>query len=82
MKFDHLDVFPALRGVVGKWVFYSTVMTADQIARRVSTAKSIRETKSLDDHLQRELKNNVSKICKYLLGNEWRKGFRIWVMTH
>lgn len=72
MKFDHLDVFPALRGVVGKWVFYSTVMTADQIARRVSTAKSIRETKSLDDHLQRELKNNVSKICKYLLGNEWR----------
>lgn len=67
-----LNTFPSLRGVVGKWVFYSTLMTADQIVQRISTAKNIREAKSLDDYLQRDLKNNVKKITKYLLNNEWR----------
>lgn len=70
--FEQLNIFPSLRGVSGKWVFYSTVMTAEQISKRISTAKSIRESNTLDDHLQRELKNNVNNICKYLLNKEWR----------
>lgn len=69
---DNLNVFPCLRGVVGKWVYYSTVMTAEQIARRINTAKSIREADGLNDYLQRELSKNVNKISKYLINNEWR----------
>lgn len=69
---DNLSAFPCLRGVVGKWVYYSTVMTAEQIARRINTAKSIREADGLNDYLQRELGKNVNKISKYLINNEWR----------
>jgi DNA sulfur modification protein DndB len=47
-------------------------MTAEQIALRINTAKSIREAEGLDDYLQRELGKNVKKICKYLIGNDWR----------
>lgn len=69
---DNNNVFPCLRGVVGNWVYYSTIMTAEQISRNINTAKSIREAQGLDDYLQRELGKNVKKICKYLVDNEWR----------
>ncbi len=57
---------PCLRGVMGDWVYYSTIMSAQQIAVRVITAKEIREAKALDDHLQRDLKPRVKRIAAYL----------------
>lgn len=58
---------PCLRGVVGDWVFYSALMNAEQIAKRIETSKNIREAKSLEDFLQRQLKDRVKGIATYLL---------------
>ena len=56
----------ALRGVLGDWVFYPSLMSAEQIANYVMKSKDIREAKALDDYLQRDLKPRVEKIVKYL----------------
>lgn len=50
---------PSLRGVVGDWVFYPSLMTAEQISKAVMSSKDIRESKALDDQLQRDLKPRV-----------------------
>lgn len=63
-------LFPCLRGVMGDWVYYSTVMTPGQIANSILTSKHIREEKSLEDYLQRELKPRVRKIVQYLVTRE------------
>jgi len=63
---------PCLRGVIGDWVYYSTIMGADEIADRVMAAKEIRESKALDDYLQRNLKARVSKIASYLRKRDHR----------
>lgn len=56
----------SLRGVMGDWVYYSTLMSAQQISARVIPAMEIREAKALDDYLQRKLKPRVRKISNYL----------------
>lgn len=53
---------PCLRGVIGDWVYYATLMGAEAISNRVMKAKDIREAKALDDHLQRDLKPRVAKM--------------------
>lgn len=63
-------VLPTLRGVIGDWVFYSTLMSAKQIGLLIQPAKDIRETKKLDEILQRDLKDRKKAIAKYLLTNE------------
>jgi DNA sulfur modification protein DndB len=63
---------PCLRGVIGSWVFYPSLLTADQIAKHVMSAKDIRESKELDDYLQRDLKPRVIKIAEYLKSRDSR----------
>jgi len=63
---------PALRGVLGNWVFYPSLMSAEQIADYVMKSKDIREAKALDDYLQRDLKPRVEKIVAYLKGRDSR----------
>ncbi|GHT34358.1 hypothetical protein FACS189434_10380 [Bacteroidia bacterium] len=65
-------ILPCLRGVVGDWVYYSTLMTAEQISVWIKTAKDIREAKSLDEELQRDLKERKKQIAKYLLQDNSR----------
>jgi len=57
---------PCLRGVIGDWVYYSTLMKPAQIAKCIKTSKEIREAKALEDFLQRTLKPRVKKIATYL----------------
>lgn len=57
---------PSLRGVLGDWVYYSTLMKAEHISTRIIPAHEIRETKALEDFLQRALKPRVKKIATYL----------------
>lgn len=57
---------PSLRGVIGNWVIYPSLMSAKQISKRVMKSKDIRESKALDDYLQRDLKPRVKKIVRYL----------------
>jgi DNA sulfur modification protein DndB len=63
---------PALRGVLGSWVFYPSLLSSAQIAQHVLPAKEIRESKALDDHLQRDLKPRVKKITRYLRSRDSR----------
>ena len=65
-------ILPCLRGVIGDWVYYSSLMTASQIYDWIQTAKDIREAKSLDEELQRDLKNRKKDIAKYLLNDKSR----------
>lgn len=60
-------ILPCLRGVVGDWVFYSTLMSASQISENVQSVKNIREASGLDDYLQRTLKGKrKAEIKRYL----------------
>ncbi len=60
-------VLPALRGIMGDWVFYSCLMTIDEIAKRVSYADEIHKNKKLSDMIQRSLKAARSaQISEYL----------------
>lgn len=65
-------ILPCLRGVIGDWVYYSSLMTASQINDWILTAKDIREAKSLDEELQRDLKDRKKDIAKYLLNDNSR----------
>lgn len=63
---------PALRGVIGDWVYYSSLMSAKQISKWIKSAKEIREVKSLDEILQRDLNERKMQIAKYLLNTDSR----------
>jgi len=65
-------ILPCLRGVIGNWVYYSSLMNAKQINEWILPAKDIRETKALDDILQRDLKDRRKKIANYLLKDDSR----------
>lgn len=59
--------FAALRGVMGDWVYYSTLMRMDQIAQRVDFASNIHTNKKLSDMIQRELNSQrTDAIATYL----------------
>ena len=63
---------PCLRGVIGDWVYYSSLMSAKQISESVSTVKEIREATNLDEVLQRKLKERKADIARYILNNDSR----------
>lgn len=72
MKKNTTLILPCLRGVMGNWVFYSSLMTAEQVKDWIKPAKEIREAKALDELLQRDLKDRRMSIAKYLLNNKSR----------
>ena len=57
---------------MGDWVYYSAVVSAEQISKHIVPFHEIRESKSLEDYLQRTLKARVNGIAKYLLTHESR----------
>lgn len=60
-------VLPALRGIMGKWVYYSCLMGLDELSTRVNYAREIHNNTSLSDMIQRRLTENRSKqIAEYL----------------
>ena len=60
-------VLPALRGIMGDWVYYSCLMSIDEIAMRVSYADEIHNNKKLSDMIQRRLKAVRSEqISEYI----------------
>lgn len=64
---------PSLRGVIGDWVYYPTLMQFKDIAERVELAKEIYPSKSLNDMVQREIKNSRGQeIKEYLLKQDQR----------
>ena len=60
-------VLPALRGVMGDWVFYSCLMDVGELSSRVNYAKEIHENEALSDMIQRHLKKGrAAQIADYL----------------
>jgi DNA sulfur modification protein DndB len=59
---------PALRGIIGDWVFYSCLMPFKELAARVHYPKEVHRSKGLSDMIQRELEEGRGKtIADYLL---------------
>ena len=65
--------FPALRGLFGDWVYYSCLMSMEDVAARLSYAEDIHKSQKLSDMIQRKLKGGRSKdIAAYLLREDQR----------
>lgn len=60
-------VLPALRGLMGDWVYYSCLMDLQELSTRVRYAEEIHKNKLLSDMIQRQLKRSRSaQISEYL----------------
>lgn len=65
--------YAALRGLFGDWVFYSCLMSMEEVTRRLSFAKDIHQSEKLSQWIQRQLKGQRSKeIADYLVREEQR----------
>lgn len=63
----------SLRGIMGDWVYYPTLMKLKDIAERVKIAEEIYQSKTLSEMVQREIKSKRGKEIKdYLLKQEQR----------
>jgi DNA sulfur modification protein DndB len=66
-------ILPALRGIMGDWIFYSCLMRIDDIGSRVSFAEDIHKNEKLSEMIQRQLKRGRSdQIASYLQNQEER----------
>lgn len=60
-------VLPALRGVMGDWVYYSCLIDLGELSSRVRYAEEIHKNQALSDMIQRQLQGNRSaQIAEYL----------------
>jgi DNA sulfur modification protein DndB len=64
-KFKELSL-PCLRGAIGNWIYYSTVIPFKEL-ERIDNSHKIKEDKNLDKWLQREIGTRVDEIKEYLL---------------
>ena len=75
MLTDHLAPLhlPALKGRVGQWAFYTTLMKFSEIEERIKLSKEIYQNKSLSDMVQRTVRSSrTEEIADYLLSDEER----------
>jgi DNA sulfur modification protein DndB len=60
-------ILPALRGVMGDWVYYSSLMNLKELSDRVTFASELHKSKKLSKMIQRQLQSTRSaQIAKYL----------------
>lgn len=60
-------VLPALRGIMGDWVFYSCLMDLGKLANRVHYAEEVHKNTLLSDMIQRQLtRGRSAQIAAYL----------------
>lgn len=58
---------PALRGVIGTWIYYSCLVSLREVAKRVQFADEIHKSKQLSEMIQRKLKSErSSQIANYI----------------
>jgi len=65
-------LFPSIQGKLGSWTFYSTKMTARDLASQVKFASEVWQAKALDHWIQRALNTARAKkeIARYLAQHE------------
>ena len=60
-------VLPAIRGIMGDWVYYSCLMDLKELSSRVHYAEEIHKNQALSDMIQRRLRTGRSEqIAEYL----------------
>ena len=66
--------YSAMKLKMGKWDYYVVRMKMSQLAREVRFASEVNDDKTLDEVIQRELKESRAKkqIVRYLQKNEER----------
>lgn len=74
-------VVPALRGLMGRWIYYSCLVPLNEIAERVRYADEIHEHKALSDMIQRKLKEGRSKEIASYLENQPERFFNSLVVA-
>ena len=64
---NELIILPALRGMMGEWIYYCCLMDLHTIASRVDYARDLHKIKRLSDWIQRDLEDRRAKqIAEYL----------------
>ena len=64
---------PAIKGRIGKWIFYTTIMTFREIVDHVELSTDIYQNKGLSDMMQRSVKSErADAIANYLMEEEER----------
>ena len=63
---------PALKGTIGDWFYYVTLLPFREVQNRVRRNDEIHETKELQDWLQRELTDRSDNIAEYLATQKQR----------
>ena len=63
---------PALRAHMGDWIYYICYMKMRDISERISLAKEIHSSTTLQHLLQRQLTNRSSEIAAYLVTQKQR----------
>ena len=64
---------PALKGRVGPWAFYATLMKFSEIRERIRMSDEIYQNKSLSDMVQRTVRaSRTQEIAEYLLTDKER----------
>ena len=59
-------LLPALRAKMGDWTYYIASMTLGDLAERVTTAGALRQSKKLEELIQRSLSPRAGHIAEYL----------------
>ena len=66
-------LLPALKGQIGRWAFYTTVMKFSEVVERIRMSKEIYQNKRFSDMVQRSVKSErAEKIAEYLKSEEER----------
>lgn len=57
---------PALKGIIGDWVYYVTLLPFREVRKRIRRTRDIHEARELEDWLQRDLTDRGDEIADYL----------------
>ncbi len=72
---------PSLRGIIGDWVYYPTLMKLKDIAERIKIAEELYESKMLSDMVQRYIKRNRGREIKDYLLNQQQRFFNSLIVA-
>src|SRR5262252_7337777 len=64
--------FPCVKGGMGDWTYYVTVMGVAELVRYVRFAEEVCPNQDLDTMIQREVSNRSKEIAEYLKTNDQR----------
>lgn len=65
-------ILPTLRAQMGDWTYYVSIMTFEEISKRLSMADEIHKSEGLKTLIQREVKDRTKRIVDYLKTQEQR----------